>query len=131
MIYYSTIIFSQVGLSPFLSSLLAAVMNTFSCLGTWITPFTVERFGRRRIMLWGGISLTTFMLIFVVMVNLGDKRNDATQWTAVGAVIAYVFTFGYSWVGVPWLYGPEVHMLTATEVSSLVLTSLVDCTAPV
>jgi MFS family permease len=116
MIYYSTIIFSQVGLSPFLSSLLAAVMNTFCCLGTWVTPFTVERFGRRPIMLWGGITLTTFMLIFVVMVNLGDKRNDATQWTAVGAVIVYVFTFGYSWVGVPWLYGPEVLILTAMEV---------------
>lgn len=111
-------------------------MNTFSCIGTWLTPFTIEKFGRRTIMLWGAVLLSIFMLIFLVMVNIGetDKRSDATQWTAVGAVIAYVFTFGYSWVGVPWLYGPEVGYTTDERLADDLPTdepSPLDCTVAV
>ncbi len=108
LIYYSTIIFSQVGLSPFLSSLLAAVMNTLFAMGTWFTPWTIERGGRRGIMFWTAIMLSIFMLVFVVMINLGHKKNLATQWTAVASVVVYIFFFGYGWVGIAWLYGPEV-----------------------
>ncbi|KAJ9603790.1 hypothetical protein H2200_011976 [Cladophialophora chaetospira] len=111
LIYYSTIIFSQVGVSPFLGSLLAAVMNTVFWIGTWFLPATIEKYGRRGIMLVTAGLLTLFMLIFVVMINLGDKKNDATQWTAVAAVLAYMVCFGYGWVGIAWLYGPEVCLL--------------------
>ncbi|KAK5050511.1 hypothetical protein LTR84_003792 [Exophiala bonariae] len=83
-------------------------MNTLFALGTWFTPSTIEKGGRRRIMLWTSVLLTVFMLIFVVMINLGDKKSNATQWTAVASVVAYMFFFGYGWVGIPWLYGPEI-----------------------
>lgn len=84
-------------------------MNSVFAMGTFFTPSTIERGGRRGIMLWSSVALTVFMLIFVVMINLGDKINDATQWTAVASVCAYIFVFGYGWVGIPWLYGPEVR----------------------
>jgi hypothetical protein len=32
-----------------------------------------------------------------------------TQWVAVASIIVYNFVFGYGWIGVPWLYGPEVR----------------------
>jgi hypothetical protein len=83
-------------------------MNTVFAAGTFFTPATIEKGGRRGIMFWGSIFLTIFMLIFVIMINLGDAINGATQWTAVAAVFCYVGLFGYSWVGIPWLYGPEV-----------------------
>ncbi|KAG0645578.1 Hexose transporter 4 [Hyphodiscus hymeniophilus] len=111
LVYYSTIIFSQIGLSAFLSSLLGAVMNTGFAAGTWFTPSTIERWGRRSILLWTGAACTVFMLIFVVMINLGDAKSTATQWTAVASVILYIFVFGYGWVGIPWLYGPELAPL--------------------
>jgi hypothetical protein len=49
------------------------------------------------------------MLIFVVMIGL-EALIRATYWTAVAAVILLVFVYGYSWIGVPWLYGPEVSI---------------------
>jgi MFS family permease len=107
LVYYSTIIFDHVGLSSFLSQLLAAVMNTCLALGTWLLPSTIERVGRRRLMLGGAIICTVLMLIFVVMVGL-PHQNLATQWTAVAAVISFNLVFGYSWIGVIWLYGAEV-----------------------
>lgn len=84
-------------------------MNTFFAIGTYFTPGLINKWGRRSIMFWTAILLTIFMLIFVVMINLGDKKSDATQWTAVASVVAYIFVFGFGWVGTAWLYGPEVR----------------------
>ncbi len=111
VVYYSTIIFAQVGLSPFLSSLLAAVMNTLFALGTCVLPSTIEKWGRRTIMIWAGLACSFFMLVFVIMINLGSHINTGTQWTGVAAVIGYIFFFGFGWVGIPWLYGPEIAPL--------------------
>jgi MFS family permease len=109
-VYYSTVLFSQVGLSPFLSSLLAAVMNTAFALGTmplaW-GPINIERVGRRPVMLWSAVILTLCLLIFTTMTNLPNV-STATQWTAVAFINVYNLVFGYGWIGVPWLYGPEV-----------------------
>jgi len=92
-VYYSTVIFSQVGLSPFLSQLLAAVMNTGFAAGTYFLPSTIERFGRRGVMIWSAVVLTICMLIFVIMIGLPNPTL-ATQWVAVAVVIVYNFVFG-------------------------------------
>jgi hypothetical protein len=42
MVYYSTKIFADMGLSDFLSQILAAVMNTVYAAGCWVLPFTIE-----------------------------------------------------------------------------------------
>lgn len=110
MVYYATIILSNVGLSSFESQLLAAVMETCFALGTWPLPWTIERFGRRKIMLWGAFAVSICMLVFIIMIGL-PHQTKATEWTAVACVIAWMFIFGYSWNGAPWVYGPEVSFL--------------------
>jgi MFS family permease len=103
LVYYSTIIFSQVGVSPFMSQLLAAVMNTVFAIGTWFTPATIERFGRRPILLWSACACTILMTIFVAMIGQ-EHKTLATQWTAVATIVAFNLFFGWGWIGVPWLY---------------------------
>ncbi|KAK5062648.1 hypothetical protein LTR84_004721 [Exophiala bonariae] len=109
-VYYSTVIFSQVGLSPFLSQLLAAIMNTLFATGTVFLPFTIERFGRRNILMYSAVGLTICMAIFVGMISQA-KPTLGMQWTAVAFVVIYNFIFGYGWIGVCWLYGPEIAPL--------------------
>lgn len=92
-VYYSTVIFLQVGLSDFLSQLLAAVMATAFALGTYPLPWTIERFGRRKILLWSAVIITICMIIFVIMIGLPHKTT-ATQWVAVVAIIIYNFVLG-------------------------------------
>lgn len=106
-VYYSTVIFLQVGLSPYLAQLLAAVMATGFAAGTYPLPWTIERFGRRNILIWSAVILTICMIVFVTMIGLSHP-SAATQWVAVAAIVLYNFVFGYGWIGVPWLYGPEV-----------------------
>ncbi|KAK2754289.1 hypothetical protein FQN54_007169 [Arachnomyces sp. PD_36] len=110
LVYYSTIIFSQVGVSNFLSQLLAAVMNTVFAMGTWFTPATIERFGRRPILLWSAGACTILMTIFVAMIGQ-ENKTLATQWTAVATIVVFNLFFGWGWIGVPWLYGPEIAPL--------------------
>ncbi|POS74198.1 hypothetical protein DHEL01_v207405 [Diaporthe helianthi] len=110
LVYFSTRIFANIGLTSFMSQLLAAVMNTCFAIGTYFTPGTIETYGRRAIMLWSAVVLGVSMLIFTVMIALPNPTL-ATQWTAIGFIIIYNLAFGYGWVGCPWLYGPEIAPL--------------------
>lgn len=129
LVYFSTRIFANIGLTSFMSQLLAAVMNTCFAIGTYcklqysapefqgcfhlltrssVTPGTIETYGRRGIMLWSAVVLGVSMLIFTIMIALPNPTL-ATQWTAIAFIIIYNLAFGYGWVGCPWLYGPEVR----------------------
>lgn len=110
LVYFSTTILKNVGLSAFYQQLLAAVLNTVFWLGTVPLLWTLERWGRRPILLYSTVGCTIAMAIFVAMNGVSDKTT-ATQWTAVASVIAFEFIFGYGWVAVPWLYGPEIAPL--------------------
>lgn len=109
-VYYSTVIFSQVGLSPFLAQLLAAIMNTLFAAGTVPLVYTIERVGRRNVMMYSAAALTVCMVVFVAMIGMPNP-TIGTQWTAVAAIFVYNTVFGYGWIGVCWLYGPEVCAL--------------------
>lgn len=82
-------------------------MATGFAAGTYPLPWTIERLGRRNILIWSAVILTICMIVFVTMIGLSHP-SAATQWVAVAAIVLYNFVFGYGWIGVPWLYGPEV-----------------------
>ncbi|KAH8801794.1 hypothetical protein F5884DRAFT_862482 [Xylogone sp. PMI_703] len=98
LVYYSTRIFANIGYSDFLSQLLAAVMNTGFAIGTYPLPWTIERFGRRPIMIWCAVGCFVSMMIFTIMISLKNP-TIATSWTAVAFVIIYNFVYGYGWTG--------------------------------
>ncbi|KAG7150209.1 Major facilitator superfamily transporter mfsA like protein [Verticillium longisporum] len=105
-VYYSTVIFRQVGLSQFMAQLLAALMNTLFAAGTIPLVYTIEKFGRRNILMYSAVVLTMCTVVFVAIIGLPNPTG-ATQWTAVGAIFIYNTVFGYGWIGVCWLYEPE------------------------
>lgn len=58
LVYYSTVILGNVGLSPFMQQLVAAITNTVFAIGTCFTVFTIEPWGRRRLMFWTAVGCT-------------------------------------------------------------------------
>ncbi|KAJ5892650.1 hypothetical protein N7504_009341 [Penicillium tannophilum] len=117
LIYYMTQIFEDVGLSNFMASLLAAISLTVQWFGSTFCIVTIERIGRRRIMLISSGIGTCCMLIFVVL-NMIKNKTTATQWTAVAVMFPYLFVYGWGWVGCPWLYGPEIAPLRYRHIGS-------------
>lgn len=102
-------IFKNVGLSAFLAQLLAAVMNTMFAIGTYPLPFTIERFGRRWVLFWSALVCAILMTLFVILIGVPNPTLGA-QWGAAAMICVWNMVFGYGWIGVPWLYGPEVSI---------------------
>ncbi|KAF2242351.1 MFS transporter [Trematosphaeria pertusa] len=106
--YYSSIILSSVT-EPRLVSLIAGVLNTFFALGCVPLYSTIERVGRRSVLLYGAITMTLLITIFTVLVAI--PQTQATRWAAVGIIFAFLFVFGYAWQGCVWLYCAEIAPL--------------------
>jgi MFS family permease len=111
MVYYATIILGNVGLSAFNIGIVAAVMQTFFALGTYPLPRTIERFGRRGILMWTAFTCGVCLVVFVIMIGIPNPTK-ATQWVAVASLFVCLFSFGYGWCGVPWIYAAEVSLST-------------------
>lgn len=78
-------------------------------LGTYPLPATIERFGRRPILLGSAFICALLMTAFVVLIGL-PSPTVSTQWGAAVMICIWNMVFGYGWIGVPWLYGPEVNL---------------------
>lgn len=103
-------------------------MNTLFAAGTVPLVFTIERVGRRGVLIWSAVALTVCMVIFVAMIGLPNP-TVATQWIAVAAIFVYNIVFGYGWIGVCWLYGPEVGILSSDAQLRAIVNGTKDCPA--
>lgn len=80
--YYAATIFeNSLGLSPFLSRLLSACNGTEYWIASWIAIFTIERFGRRSLMLFGAAGMSMSMAILA-----GATSNVSNKSCALLAV---------------------------------------------
>jgi hypothetical protein len=58
-------------MSSLASRLLAAGNGTEYFIASWIAVFTIERFGRRTLMLFGATGMSISMVILAVMTRIG------------------------------------------------------------
>ncbi|KAF7192842.1 Sugar transporter STL1 [Pseudocercospora fuligena] len=107
--YYSSVILSTVA-KPSLVSLLSGVLNIFFALGCVPLYFTVEKVGRRSILLYGAMTMTVLITIFTALVATGTG-TESIEWTAVAFIFLFLFVFGWSWQGCVWLYCAEIAPL--------------------
>ncbi len=107
--YYSTVTLSQAGASPTLVNLLAGVQNIIFAAGCVPLYFTVERMGRRTILLWGATVMSTLMLIFLVLQAIDPTRP--MQWASIAIIWLFLFVMGWAWQGCVWLYCSEIPPL--------------------
>ncbi|KIW98367.1 uncharacterized protein Z519_00027 [Cladophialophora bantiana CBS 173.52] len=107
--YWSSVILSRVGARPSLVSLLAGILNICFALGCVPLYFTIERVGRRSVLLYGACVMSVLMLIFTVLQAVSPTQS--VQWAGIGIIFAFLFVFGYAWQGCVWLYCSEVAPL--------------------
>ncbi|KAK3707109.1 hypothetical protein LTR37_012278 [Vermiconidia calcicola] len=107
--YYSSVILTTVA-KPSLVSLLSGVLNIFFALGCVPLYFTVERVGRRSVLLYGAIAMTILITIFTALVAVGPGHVNI-QWASIAIIFMFLFTFGYAWQGCVWLYCSEIAPL--------------------
>ncbi|CAG8975983.1 hypothetical protein HYALB_00011538 [Hymenoscyphus albidus] len=121
--YYSTPFLQSTGAieNTFLISLIFTLVNVFS---TPISFYTVEKFGRRPLLVWGALGMTICQFIVAIVgVTVGfnhthvgeDGLNIANNISAVNAQIAFIaifiFFFASTWGPGAWVLIGEIFPL--------------------
>merc|ERR1712216_444230 len=105
--YYAPTIFADVGISdPLVGGLICGVANL---LGTCFGLKYVDSFGRRTLLLVGGVGMTigmlgSAMLLFVVDVKASPAAGDIV----ILLICVFVLNFACSWGPICWLYPAEI-----------------------
>ncbi|GIZ42309.1 hypothetical protein CKM354_000558400 [Cercospora kikuchii] len=118
--YAATIYENEIGLSPFLSRILAACNGTEYFLASWIPVFLIEKIGRRPLMLFGAVGMSLSMVVLAAATSVGGSGPGV-----VAAVFLFVFNtfFAIGWLGMTWLYPSEIVPLRIRAPSSALSTS--------
>jgi hypothetical protein len=107
--YYETTVFSSLGLNSVDARVLAASVFTFSSLISTVGVWTVDRFGRRPLLL---ISALGNGISMAVIAGCSSQRNSNV---ALGFAVLFVFIFFASFpigfLGVTFCYAAEVAPL--------------------
>ena len=111
LIYYSPTLFKTMGLDYSLQLIMSGVLNVTQLVGVITSLWTMDRFGRRPLLLWGSVFMTLSHLIIAVLVGKfsGDwSSHRAAGWVSVAFLLFYMLSFGASWGPVPWAMPSEI-----------------------
>lgn len=70
---------NEVGLSPFLAKLIAACNGTEYFLASWIAVFTIEKIGRRKLMLFGAAGMSVCMIVLAATDAVGTNKSGIAE----------------------------------------------------
>jgi MFS family permease len=99
------------GLDLEMQLIMSGVLNIIQLLGVFTSLVTLDRWGRKTILLWGSVGAFIPLLIISIMVAKFNKvweTHTAEGWTSVAFLFLYIFVFGASWAPVPWAMPAEV-----------------------
>ncbi|KAK5240289.1 hypothetical protein LTR16_010852, partial [Cryomyces antarcticus] len=110
--YFGTTFFQALNTisNPFLIGLITTLVNVCS---TPISFWTVEKFGRRPLLIWGALGMVVCQFIVAI---IGTATNNGTgNPNAVSAMIAficiYIFFFASTWGPGAWVLIGEIFPL--------------------
>ncbi|TVY80500.1 Sugar transporter STL1 [Lachnellula suecica] len=109
--YYAPTIYKEyIKLGGLTSSILAACNGTEYFLASWVAVYTIERFGRRTLMLVGAAGMSGSMAILAGMNWISENGMGGDVPGIVSAVFLFVFNtfFAFGWLGMTWLYPAEI-----------------------
>lgn len=101
VLYFAPRIFESVGLNN--SMIFTVLMGVVNISFTLLAIFTVERIGRKPLLIWGSLLMALGALLFSVtnMVTL-------PAWMSVMSILLYSAAFMFSWGPICWVYMSEL-----------------------
>ncbi|POS70081.1 hypothetical protein DHEL01_v211526 [Diaporthe helianthi] len=111
LIYYSPSLFATMGLNIDMQLIMSGVLNISQLVGVLSSLWTMDRFGRRKLLLAGSAGMFVAHLIIAILVGKFSydwTKHVAEGWVSVAFLLAYMIAFGASWGPVPWAMPSEV-----------------------
>ncbi len=101
VLYYAPRIFGDMGMdNPMVFTVFMGVVNI---LFTLVAVFTVERLGRKPLLIWGSIGMA--LGAFGVAVSFG---HAGFEYVTAGSIILYSASFMFSWGPICWVLIAEI-----------------------
>ncbi|EFR01063.1 high-affinity glucose transporter RGT2 [Nannizzia gypsea CBS 118893] len=107
--YFGTTFFQDLGTieNPFLIGLITTLVNVCS---TPISFWTIERFGRRALLIWGAVGMFTCEFI-VAIIGVTDGQNRNAVQGMIALICIYIFFFASTWGPGAWVVIGEIYPL--------------------
>lgn len=105
LIYYSPTLFETMGLNYDMQLVMSGVLNVCQLLGVATSIYTMDRFGRRKLLLWGSAGMAIAHIVISGLVGKYSSdwpSHTAEGWVSVAFLLFYMIAFGASWGPVPW-----------------------------
>ncbi|KAF3398609.1 Sugar transporter STL1 [Penicillium rolfsii] len=124
--YYATTIFEQyLGTDAVKSRILAAAMGLMQPFGGYLAYYTIDRLGRRPLMLWSAGAMSICMAVLAGTTSPAAKSSTAALVIAVIALYCFQFIFTVGYSGLTFLYAAEMAPLQVRAAVSAVSTATV------
>lgn len=104
LIYYSPALFATIGLDYDIQLIMSGVLNICQLVGVSTSIYTMDRFGRRKLLLWGSVGMAVSHIIISGLVGAYSgswPEHTAEGWVSVTFLLIYIVAFGASWGPVP------------------------------
>ena len=101
VLYYAPRIFADMGMgNPMMQTVIMGIINISFTL---VAVFTVEKIGRKPLLIWGSIGMAVGA--FVVALTFG---NNSLNLVTMIALMVYSASFMFSWGPICWVYMAEL-----------------------
>ncbi|PSS04133.1 Sugar transport protein [Actinidia chinensis var. chinensis] len=118
IMFYAPVLFKTIGFGDQASLMSAVITGLVNCVSTIVSIALVDRIGRRKLFIEGGIQMLLSAIVIAVAIGLkfGTNGNpgDLPKWYAalvVTFICLFVAAFAWSWGPLGWLVPSEIFPL--------------------
>ncbi|CAA0813469.1 Sugar transport protein 7 [Striga hermonthica] len=115
ILFYAPVLFQSMGFKGNASLYSSAVTGAVLALSTFISIATVDKVGRRALLITGGIQMVICQIIVSIILGLKFNSNQELSRTysilVVIVICLFVTAFGWSWGPLGWTIPSEIFSL--------------------
>ncbi|OMO90516.1 Sugar/inositol transporter [Corchorus olitorius] len=115
IMFYAPVLFQTMGLGANASLLSALITGGVNCVSTLISNFTVDRYGRRKLLILGGLIMFVGQCVVGGILKVTLKSTNAVSGGIAKFVVVmiclFVCAFAWSWGPLGWLIASEIFPL--------------------
>lgn len=90
---------------------MSGVLNICQVVACIWSLWGMDRFGRRKLLLVGGVGMFIAHFVIAVLVGLFNGKwdnNTGASWAAVAFLLFFMLVFGATWGPIPWAMPAEI-----------------------
>ncbi|XP_039130742.1 sugar transport protein MST3-like [Dioscorea cayenensis subsp. rotundata] len=117
IMFYAPVLFKTIGFGSDASLMSAVISGLVNVFATLLSIFTVDKLGRRKLLLFGGAQMLICQIIVgtLIAIKFGTSGEAHLSKLYAGAVVLficlYVSGFAWSWGPLGWLVPSEIFPL--------------------